>query len=123
MDSAKEYAGQAREYASDFAGKARDYAGDLAGKAREYVGGMTHGSAHREGGLAKPIEEVTAALPSDVWLWLGYGSIAASLTLRLMGRAKDANFVGMWVPVFLIHGVYNKLVKQLGHDKYDRDRD
>jgi len=112
MDTVKEYAGQAR-----------NYAGDIAGKAREYTSGMTHGSAHREGGLAKPIEEVTAALPSDVWLWLGYGSIAASLTLRLMGRAKDANFVGMWVPVFLIHGVYNKLVKQLGHDKYDRDRD
>ena len=86
---------------------------------REY----THGKAHREGGLAKPIEEVTAALPSDVWLWLAYGSIATSLTLKLMGRDKDSIFVGHWVPVFLIHGVYNKLVKQLGHDKYDRDRD
>ena len=83
----------------------------------------THGKQHTEGGLAKPIEEVTASLPSDTWLWLGYGSIAASLTFKLMGRDKDANFVGMWAPVFLIHGVYNKLVKQLGHDKYDRDRD
>lgn len=73
----------------------------------------------REGGLARPIEEITAKLPSDTWLWLGYGSIAASLTLKLMGRARDANFVGMWAPVFLIHGVYNKIVKTQGHDKYD----
>jgi hypothetical protein len=112
METVKDYASQAKDYASQYANQARDYASRY-----------THGSAHREGGLAKPIEEVTAALPSDVWLWLGYGSIAASLTLRLLGRSKDANFVGMWVPVFLIHGVYNKLVKQLGHDKYDRDRD
>ncbi|HEX8912335.1 MAG TPA: hypothetical protein VF796_08235 [Humisphaera sp.] len=90
---------------------------------KEYAKDYTKGSSHTEGGLAKPIEEVTAALPSDTWLWLGYGSIAASMTLKLMGRDKDANFVGMWAPVFLIHGVYNKLVKQLGHDKYDRDRD
>jgi len=105
MDSVKDYANQAKEYA------------------RDYAGNMTKGSSHREGGLAKPIEEYTAALPSDTWLWLGYGSIAASLVLRMMGRKHDAIFVGTWVPVFLIHGVYNKLVKQLGHDKYDRDRD
>lgn len=80
---------------------------------------QSYAPSDREGGLARPIEEYTSKLPSDTWLWLGYGSIAASLTLKLMGRDRDANFVGMWVPVFLIHGVYNKLVKQLGHDKYD----
>ena len=85
--------------------------------------GMTSGTSHREGGLAKPIEEVTAALPSDTFLWLAWGSIAASLTLKLMGRDKDALFVGQWAPTFLIHGLYNKIVKVAGHDKYDRDRD
>ena len=78
---------------------------------------------HREGFLAKTIEEQTAKLPSDTFMWLALGSIATSLTLKLMGRDKDSIFVGHWVPVFLIHGVYNKLVKQLGHDQYDRDRD
>jgi hypothetical protein len=29
---------------------------------------MTHGRSHTEGGLAKPIEEFTASLPSDTWL-------------------------------------------------------
>ena len=112
VDQMKEYANQARDTVKDYANQAREYAGN-----------MTKGSSHREGGLAKPIEEYTAALPSDTWLWLGYGSIACSLALKAMGRKHDAIFVGMWAPVFLIHGVYNKLVKQLGHDKYDRDRD
>lgn len=88
----------------------------------ENIKTMTGMSAdHSEGRLAKSIEEVTAKLPSDTFLWLAGGSIAASLTLRIMGRNSDANFVGEWAPTFLILGLYNKLVKQLGHDKYDRD--
>ncbi len=77
---------------------------------------LTSGSAHREGGLAKPIEEVTASLPSDTFLWLAGGSIATSLTLKIMGRDKDALFVGQWAPTFLILGLYNKIVKVLGSD-------
>ena len=72
---------------------------------------------HREGGLAKTIETQTAKLPSDSFLWLALGSIAASLTLRISGRQKDALFVGQWAPTFLVLGVYNKLVKQLGSDR------
>ena len=72
---------------------------------------------HREGILAKTIEEQTAKLPSDTFLWAAGGSIAASLTLKLIGRDKDALFVGQWAPTFLILGLYNKLVKQLGSDR------
>ncbi len=72
---------------------------------------------HREGGLAKTIEEQTAKLPSDTFLWAAGGSIAASLTLKILGRDKDALFVGQWAPTFLILGLYNKLVKQLGSDR------
>ena len=79
---------------------------------------MTRGRMHTEGGLAKPIEEITAALPSDTFLWLAGASIAGSLTLKVMGRDKDALFVGQWAPTFLIHGVYNKIVKVHGHDRY-----
>ena len=53
---------------------------------------------HREGRLAKAIEEQTAKLPSDTFLWAAGGSIAASLTLKLIGRDKDAVFVGQWAP-------------------------
>ena len=89
----------------------------------ESVKKMATGQAtpeHREGGLARPIENLTAWLPSDTFLWLAGGSIAAALTLKTMGRDRDANFVGQWAPTFLILGLYNKLVKQLGHDRYDR---
>jgi len=72
---------------------------------------------HGEGVLAKTIEKQTAKLPSDSFLWLALGSIAASLMLKISGRQKDALFVGQWAPTFLVLGVYNKLVKQLGSDR------
>lgn len=78
---------------------------------------MSDAIEHREGGLARPIEEVTAKLPSDTFLWLAGGSIATSLTLKLMGKDHAALFVGQWAPTFLILGLYNKLVKVAGHDR------
>ena len=75
---------------------------------------------HEEGGLARPIEQFTAAIPSDTFLWLAGGSILGSITLKMMGRNHDALFVGQWAPTFLLLGTYNKLVKLLGHDKYER---
>lgn len=72
---------------------------------------------YREGKLAKAIEEQTAKLPSDTFLWLAFASIAASLTLKILARHKDALFVGQWAPTFLLLGVYNKQVKQLGSDR------
>ena len=55
-------------------------------------------------------------LPSDTFLWLAWGSIATSFALKMMGRDKDALFVGQWAPTFLILGLYNKLVKVAGSD-------
>jgi hypothetical protein len=70
----------------------------------------------REGEVATMIEEQTAKIPSDVFLWASLGSMAASLTLKVMRRDDQALFVGLWAPAFLLFGIYNKLVKQLGHD-------
>ncbi len=71
---------------------------------------------YSEGGLARPLDKITGQHPSDTFLWLAWGSIATSLTLKLMGRDKDALFVGQWAPTFLILGLYNKLVKVAGSD-------
>ena len=71
---------------------------------------------HSEGTVARSIEQQTAKLPSDTFLWLAGGSIAASLTLKMMGQDKTALFVGQWAPTFLILGLYNKLVKVAGSD-------
>lgn len=71
---------------------------------------------HREGAVARAIEQQTAKLPSDTFLWAAFGSIGLSLTLELMGEEKKANFVGHWAPTFLILGLYNKIVKLQGSD-------
>lgn len=77
-------------------------------------------TSHREGGLARPIEQYTASIPSDTFLWLAGGSIIGALVLKVMGRSHDSLFVGQWAPAFLLLGIYNKLVKQNGHDEFDR---
>jgi hypothetical protein len=71
---------------------------------------------HREGPLARAIEQRTAQLPSDTFLWAAVGSMGLSLALELMGEEKKANFVGHWAPTLLIFGLYNKLVKLQGSD-------
>ena len=75
---------------------------------------------HREGPVAKAIEEQTAKLPSDLFLWLALGSMAVSLTLQLTNAKHKSLFIGQWAPSFLLFGIYNKLVKLEGHDKTDR---
>lgn len=72
--------------------------------------------AHREGTVARSIEQQTAKIPSDIFLWAALGSIGASLGLGLAGRGKAANLIGQWVPTILIFGLYNKLVKLEGSD-------
>jgi hypothetical protein len=81
---------------------------------------MTNSIAHTEGPVARAIEEQTAKLPSDVFLWAAGSSIAASLILRVLDRHHAALFVGQWAPTILILGLYNKLVKQLGSDHSEK---
>jgi len=71
---------------------------------------------HEEGIVARTIEQQTAKLPSDLFLWVAVGSMACSATLKMMNRSHDALFVGQWAPTFLILGLYNKIVKVLGSD-------
>jgi hypothetical protein len=71
---------------------------------------------HEEGTITKTIEYYTSAVPSGTYLSLAIGSIGLSAVLKLMGKDKDAQFVGQWVPTILILGLYNKLVKQHGSD-------
>ena len=71
---------------------------------------------HTEGPVARLIEQQTAKLPSDLFLWAAGGSICASLLLQAMGAKHTSLFVGQWAPTFLILGLYNKLVKVAGSD-------
>jgi hypothetical protein len=59
-----------------------------------------YGQQHAEGTIARTIEQQTAKLPSDVFLWSAVASMTASLTLRLMGHQHVSLFVGQWAPTF-----------------------
>jgi hypothetical protein len=71
---------------------------------------------HREGSVARSIEQQTAKLPSDLFLWAAFGSIAGSLAFNVSGKSHAALFVGQWAPTFLLLGMYNKLVKLHGSE-------
>jgi hypothetical protein len=77
----------------------------------------TNVQSHAEGRVAKTIEDQTARLPSDTFLWIAVGCMATSATLQMMGNKHASLFVGQWAPTILIMGLYNKLVKQLGSDR------
>jgi hypothetical protein len=74
---------------------------------------------HAEGKVAKTIEQQTAKLPSDVFLWSSLASMGVSLVLGCMRKKHMALFIGQWAAPFLLLGVYNKIVKTEGHDQTD----
>ena len=74
---------------------------------------------HKEGKVAKTIEEQTAKLPSDLFLWAAVASMGVSLALKLSNHKHTALFVGQWAAPFLLLGIYNKIVKVKGHDSTD----
>lgn len=78
-------------------------------------------TAPTEGTVTKRIEKITAKLPSDSFLFAAGGIILLSLATRAMGKEHTSLFFGQWVAPLLLLGVYNKIVKTLGHDQQDRD--
>lgn len=76
-------------------------------------------ATHQEGEVAEAIENQTARLPSDLFLWSSIGAMGISLALKMAGRKHASLFVGQWASPFLLLGIYNKLVKTNGHDSRD----
>jgi len=82
--------------------------------------GSSQMTQHSEGPVARTIEQQTAKLPSDMFLWGALGAIGASAVFQIMGKKHASLFVGDWVAPLLLFGVYNKIVKTQGSDRYDR---
>ena len=80
----------------------------------------TRTTGEREDQFTGAIESQTSKVPSSTFLGIALGAIAVSATLKMMNRDEWALFVGQWAPTFLILGLYNKMVKQLGSDSYSR---
>jgi len=77
---------------------------------------MEQNQQHSEGKVTRAIEEQTAKLPSDLFLWASLASMGVSLALKFTGQRHNALFVGQWAAPFLLLGIYNKIVKTEGHD-------
>jgi len=82
--------------------------------------GNTQNSQHKEGEMAKKIEEQTAKVPSDMFLWAAVAAMAVSLSFQIAGKKHSSLFFGQWPAPFLLFGIYNKMVKQQGHDSTDQ---
>jgi hypothetical protein len=73
-------------------------------------------SNHSEGKVAEAIENQTAKLPSDTYLWASVAAMAASLAFKMLKQDHRALFIGQWAAPFLLFGIYNKIVKTQGSD-------
>lgn len=84
---------------------------DRTEKARDHSRG-----SHSEGKMTKSIEQQTAKLPSDFFLWTSVGAMAISAMLEFSGNHNKSEFIGRWAAPLLTIGVYNKLVKLMGSE-------
>jgi len=73
-----------------------------------------------EGPVARAIEKQTSRIPSDVFLWAALGFLGASVAMRAVNRRSTDSVLAQLAPTFLLLGLYNKLVKVAGSDKYDQ---
>jgi hypothetical protein len=81
---------------------------------------QTESSPKKEGEGTKAIENQTAKIPSQVFLWTAVAVMAASLALKLTKKKSGtALFVGQWAAPFLLLGIYNKIVKTQGSERDD----
>jgi hypothetical protein len=77
-----------------------------------------------EGPVAKAIERQTSKIPSDVFLWAALGFLGVSAIKSASSRqGSGGTFLTQLAPSLLMLGVYNKLVKVAGSDKYDQGRE
>jgi hypothetical protein len=111
--------GQTDVYGQDYQ-QDQDVSGGITDRVKEYgerIEQRAEDMNRHEGNFTRRVEKITSALPSSTWLMLAGGAIVGSLVLKLIDRPKTANFVGDWVPTFLLLGIYNKLVKLHGSDR------
>ena len=111
---------QASETASNVAGKASEMASSVGSQLKDRassVGSQLKGGASSLGHTIgeSPIARTTGMIPTDAFLIAAAGSIVGSLALKLMGRHKDAEFVGHWAPTLISLGLLSKLVE---HDRH-----
>jgi hypothetical protein len=71
---------------------------------------------YTEGKGTKAIEKETSRIPSDAFLFGSLAAMGTSMILKLCRKDHLALFIGQWAAPFLLLGIYNKIVKTMGHD-------
>jgi hypothetical protein len=79
------------------------------------------GAGAQEDSFTGMIESQTSQIPSSAFLGAALGSIVLAAIFKASGKDHAALFVGQWAAPFLLLGIYNKLVKQLGSDAETRE--
>ena len=76
-----------------------------------------------EGPVAKAIEHQTSKIPSDVFLWAALGFLGVSAMRSIRSRRDSGeSFLSSLGPTLLMLGIYNKIVKVHGSDRYEEER-
>jgi hypothetical protein len=78
-------------------------------------------SGAQEDSFTGMIEAKTSQIPSTAFLGAALASMTVSAVFKASGKDHTALFVGQWAAPFLLLGIYNKLVKQLGSDAEARE--
>ena len=78
------------------------------------------GNKPEEGKVAKAIEHKTQLIPSDVFLWSALGFFGLSVAMQAANKKHSSILLSQLGPMFLLLGIYNKLVKVVGSDAYDQ---
>lgn len=86
----------------------------------DVVDKVTNRPERTEGGVAKAIEKQTSKMPSDWFLAAAIAAVGTSLAMQIAGSKHRSLFFGQWVPTILLLGVYNKIVKVAGTDRFDQ---
>ena len=73
-------------------------------------------SSRQEGEWTRAVEQQTARIPSSGYLLAAISAMIVSAIFKATRRDSASLFVGQWPAPFLILGIYNKLVKQLGSE-------
>jgi hypothetical protein len=82
---------------------------------------MSEAVQHSEGKVARAIENQTAKLPSDLFLWAAVATMGSAVGLYFTGKKAASLYVSQWTTPLLVLGLYNKIVKVAGSDRVHRE--
>src|SRR5687768_3117346 len=76
--------------------------GSHEGKMQSWGNGESEAEQHTEGTVARTIEQQTAKLPSDLFLWAAVAAMGVSAAFEFTGHKDKSRFIGQWVAPFLL---------------------